>query len=137
MVVNKPAPVSHSVPEPSYKEPEPEIPQAPPRPERYVERPISRGEDVEDLTREAPPFYGGQKVRFGLFGKIITVMLIVRWAEERQSMSLDSQTLFDRGPAGVSETEFVAQLSERMPPALERWWSAIGTLGSLRSGAFT
>ena len=77
MVVNKPAPVSHSVPEPSYKEPEPEIPPAPPRPERYVERPISRGEDVEDLTREAPPFYGGQKVRFGLFGKIITVMLIV------------------------------------------------------------
>ena len=77
MVVNKPAPVSHSVPEPSYKEPEPEIPPAPPRPERFVERPISRGEDVEDLTREAPPFYGGQKVRFGLFGKIITVMLIV------------------------------------------------------------
>ncbi len=84
MVVNKPAPVSHSVPEPSYKEPEPaykepepEIPPAPPRPERFVERPIARGEDVEDLTREAPPFYGGQKVRFGLFGKIITVMLIV------------------------------------------------------------
>ena len=84
MVVNKPAPVSHSVPEPSYKEPEPaykepepEIPPPPPRPERYVERPIARGEDVEDLTREAPPFYGGQKVRFGLFGKIITVMLIV------------------------------------------------------------
>ena len=77
MVVNKPAPVSHSEPEPSYKEPEPEAPPAPPRPERFVERPISRGEDVEDLTREAPPFYGGQKVRFGLFGKIITVMLIV------------------------------------------------------------
>ena len=77
MVVNKPAPVSHSAPEPSYKEPEPEIPPAPPKPERFVERPISRGEDVEDLTREAPPFYGGQKVRFGLFGKIITVMLIV------------------------------------------------------------
>ena len=77
MVVNKPAPVSHSAPEPSYKEPEPEIPPAPPKPERFVERPISRGEDVEDLTREAAPFYGGQKVRFGLFGKIITVMLIV------------------------------------------------------------
>ena len=57
--------------------PEPEITQAPQRPDRYVERPISRREEVEDVTREAPPFYGGQKVRFGLFGKIITVMLIV------------------------------------------------------------
>jgi methyl-accepting chemotaxis protein len=46
-------------------------------PDRYPDRPISPREDVEDLTREAPPFYGGQKVRFGLFGKIITVMLIV------------------------------------------------------------
>jgi methyl-accepting chemotaxis protein len=77
MVVNKPAPVSHSEPAPSYEEPEPEITQAPQRPDRYVERPISRREEVEDVTREAPPFYGGQKVRFGLFGKIITVMLIV------------------------------------------------------------
>ena len=77
MVVTKPAPVSHSEPAPSYEEPEPEISKVPQRPERHVERPIPRREDVEDLTREAPPFYGGQKVRFGLFGKIITVMLIV------------------------------------------------------------
>jgi methyl-accepting chemotaxis protein len=77
MVVTKPAPVSHSKPAPSYEEPEPEISQASQTPDRYVQRPISRREDVEDLARETPPFYGGQKVRFGLFGKIITVMLIV------------------------------------------------------------
>lgn len=77
MVVTKPAPAAHSEPAPSYEEPAPEISQAPQTPDRYVERPIARREDVEDLSREAPPFYGGQKVRFGLFGKIITVMLIV------------------------------------------------------------
>jgi methyl-accepting chemotaxis protein len=77
MVVTKPAPVSHSEPAPAYEAPEPEISQMPQRPDRYAERPIPGREDVEDLTREPPPFYGGQKVRFGLFGKIITVMLIV------------------------------------------------------------
>ena len=77
MVVTKPAPESVSAPEPSYEAPETEMPPAPQQPDRYVERPIPHREDVEDLTREAPPFFGGQKVRFGLFGKIITVMLIV------------------------------------------------------------
>jgi methyl-accepting chemotaxis protein len=77
MVVTKPAPVSHSEPAPSYEEPEPKISQVSQTSDRYVERPISRRDDVEELAREAPPIYGGQKVRFGLFGKIITVMLIV------------------------------------------------------------
>jgi len=77
MVVTRPAPVSHSEPAPSYEEPEPKISQASQTSDRYVERPISRREDVEELAREAPPIYGGQKVRFGLFGKIITVMLLV------------------------------------------------------------
>ena len=77
MVVTKPAPISHREPAPSYEEPEPEISRASQTPDRYAERSISRREDVETLTRETPPFYGGQKVRFGLFGKIITVMLIV------------------------------------------------------------
>ncbi len=77
MVVTKPTPVSHSEPARPYEVPEPEVSRASQKPDRYVERPISRREDVEDLASEAPPFYGGQKVRFGLFGKIITVMLIV------------------------------------------------------------
>jgi methyl-accepting chemotaxis protein len=77
MVVTKPAPVSHSEPAPSYEEPEPKISEVSQTSDRYVERPISRRDDVEELAREAPPIYGGQKVRFGLFGKIITVMLIV------------------------------------------------------------
>ena len=77
MVVTKPTPVSHSEPARSYEVPEPEVSRASQMPDRYVERPISRREDVKDLASEAPPFYGGQKVRFGLFGKIITVMLIV------------------------------------------------------------
>ena len=77
MVVTRPTPVSHSEPARSHEVPEPKVVRASQMPDRYVERPISRREDAEDLAREALPFYGGQKVRFGLFGKIITVMLIV------------------------------------------------------------
>jgi methyl-accepting chemotaxis protein len=77
MVVTKPPPVSRREPVSSHEVSAPEVSRESPVPDRYPERPISPREDVEDLTREAPPFYGGQKVRFGLFGKIITVMLIV------------------------------------------------------------
>jgi methyl-accepting chemotaxis protein len=57
--------------------PEPEVSQATQIPERAIERPAALRQEPEDIPREPPPFYGGQKVRFGLFGKIITVMLIV------------------------------------------------------------
>jgi methyl-accepting chemotaxis protein len=57
--------------------PEPEVSQATQIPERAIERPAALRQEPEDIPGEPPPFYGGQKVRFGLFGKIITVMLII------------------------------------------------------------
>jgi methyl-accepting chemotaxis protein len=56
---------------------EPEVSQATQIPERAIERPAALRQEPEDIPKEPPPFYGGQKVRFGLFGKVITVMLIV------------------------------------------------------------
>ncbi len=77
MVITKPQPV-HSIKSPRPQElPEPEVSREPQMPDRFVERPISPPQEAEELERETPPFYGGQKVRFGLFGKIITVMHIV------------------------------------------------------------
>jgi len=57
--------------------PEPEFSRPVKMPERTIERPATLRQEPEDIPSEAPPFYSGQKVRFGLFGKIITVMLIV------------------------------------------------------------
>jgi len=57
--------------------PEPKVSQAAQIPEQAIERPAALRQEPEDINREPPPFYSGQKVRFGLFGKIITVMLIV------------------------------------------------------------
>ena len=77
MVVTKPAPevpVEPSpAPDPPPAQPSPDLEM----PEQTADRPASLRSEAEDLHRETPPFYGGQKVRFGLFGKIITVMLIV------------------------------------------------------------
>lgn len=77
MVVTKPAPAAPD--EPSLA---PEIPEDKPSPESQipeqdVDRPAALRPQAEDLHRETPPFYAAQKARFGLFGKIITVMLIV------------------------------------------------------------
>ncbi|MBW2517174.1 MAG: zinc-ribbon domain-containing protein [Deltaproteobacteria bacterium] len=77
MVVTKPAPEIPDEPPPVPDMPEEQQPPEPQIPEQPAERPASLRPEAEDLHREAPPFYGGQKVRFGLFGKIITVMLIV------------------------------------------------------------
>lgn len=112
MVVTKPAP---AVPdEPSVA---PDIPEAfpPPesqRPEPAAERSASLRSEAEHLHREAPPFYGGQKVRFGLFGKIITVMLIVSllpfaifWGitlrETNERIRTDTETLMAQTAAGL------------------------------------
>ena len=77
MVVTKPAPAVPDEPSPVPDIPgEQPLPEQP-MPEQTAERKASLRPEAEDLHREAPPYYGGQKVRFGLFGKIITVMLIV------------------------------------------------------------
>ncbi|MCK5419027.1 MAG: zinc-ribbon domain-containing protein, partial [Desulfobacterales bacterium] len=45
--------------------PEPEVSQATQIPERAIEQPAALRQEPEDIPREPPPFYGGQKVRFG------------------------------------------------------------------------
>ncbi len=78
MVVTKPAPEVPAEPPVAPEIPEEQPPPVPsPTPEQATERPASLRPDTENLQRETAPIYGGQKVRFGLFGKIITVMLIV------------------------------------------------------------
>ena len=74
MVVTKP--VLEAADEPSFppKIHEPEVSQAAQISERPIERPAAQRQEPEEIPT---PIYGGQKVRFGLFGKIITVMLIV------------------------------------------------------------
>ena len=77
MVITKPAPAP---PDETFRfdeAAEPELTQAQKIPRRFIEPSASPHEETEDLSNEPPPFYGGQRVRFGLFGKIITVMLIV------------------------------------------------------------
>ena len=74
MVVTKPAPASADEPSFPPETPEPEVSQAAPLSEPAIERPSMQRQEPESIPT---PIYGGQKVRFGLFGKIITVMLIV------------------------------------------------------------
>ena len=74
MVVTRPA--LEPADEPSFppQTPEPEESRTAQIPERAIERPPAQRREPEDIPAT---IYGGQKVRFGLFGKIITVMLIV------------------------------------------------------------
>ena len=112
MVVTKPvyefAGESSSPPE----MPEPEFSRPLKMPERTIERPATLRQEPEDIPREAPPFYSGQKVRFGLFGKIITVMLIVSllpfaifWGitlrETNERIRTDTETLMAQTAQGL------------------------------------
>ena len=112
MVVTKPAPAVTDkplpVPDAPVEQPLPE----PQMPEQTAERPASLRPEAADLHREAPPYYGGQKVRFGLFGKIITVMLIVSllpfaifWGitlrETNERIRTDTETLMAQTASGL------------------------------------
>jgi len=77
MVITKPRLSPLREPSRPQEVPEPDISRVPQPPERFEERPITSPREAEEFAGETPPFYSGQKVRFGLFGKIITVMLIV------------------------------------------------------------
>ena len=77
MVISKPKPAPPSTPSGPQEVQEPEAYREPQMPKRFAERPISPPREAEELAGETPPIYSGQKVRFGLFGKIIAVMLIV------------------------------------------------------------
>ena len=76
MVITQPKPSPLREPSRPQQGPEPDISRVPP-PERFDEQPIAAPREAEEFADETPPLYIGQKVRFGLFGKIITVMLIV------------------------------------------------------------
>jgi methyl-accepting chemotaxis protein len=112
MVVTKPAPAVPVEPSPVPDIPEEQPPPEPQIPEQVAERPASLRAEAEDLHREVPPFYGGQKVRFGLFGKIITVMLIVSllpfaifWGitlrETNERIRTDTETLMAQTASGL------------------------------------
>jgi len=77
MVITKPKPAQREQAFRLGDAAEPEPSRAPKIPQRYIEPSISSDEQADDQPKASPPFYSGQKVRFGLFGKIITVMLIV------------------------------------------------------------
>jgi len=46
-------------------------------PQVRIERPYAETEEPVDTDRDMTPFVSGQKIRFGLFGRILIVMLIV------------------------------------------------------------
>ena len=109
MVVTKPALEPDDEPSFPPQMPEPEISQAARKPVRTVERPAARHPEPEDIPT---PIYGGQKVRFGLFGKIITVMLIVSllpfaifWGitlrETNERIRTDTETLMAQTAQGL------------------------------------
>ncbi len=112
MVVTKPAPAVPDEPSPVPDIPEEQPSPEPQMPEQAAERPASLRPEAEDLHRETPAFYGGQKVRFGLFGKIITVMLIVSllpfaifWGitlrETNERIRTDTETLMAQTASGL------------------------------------
>jgi methyl-accepting chemotaxis protein len=109
MVVTKPALEPADEPPLPHKTPEPEISQAARQPERVIERPATQRREPEDIPT---PIYSSQKVRFGLFGKIITVMLIVSllpfaifWGitlrETNERIRMDTETLMAQTARGL------------------------------------
>lgn len=110
MVVTKPA--HEPADEPSFPPEirEPEVSRAAQISERPIERPAAQRQEPEEIPA---PIYGGQKVRFGLFGKIITVMLIVSllpfaifWGitlrETNERIRTDTEALMAQTAQGLS-----------------------------------
>jgi len=72
MVITKPKP------EPIPEVPKPAISPEPGVPRSIVDEPkVSTQVEADEEQREIPAFYAGQKIRFGLFTKIIIVMLFI------------------------------------------------------------
>jgi methyl-accepting chemotaxis protein len=112
MVITKPTPAPKEQAFRLGDAAEPELNRAPKIPQRYIEPSISSDEQADDLTKVSPPFYSGQKVRFGLFGKIITVMLMVSllpfavfWRitlrETNESIRADTEALMAQTALGL------------------------------------
>jgi methyl-accepting chemotaxis protein len=112
MVITKPTPAPKEQAFRLGDAAEPELNRAPKIPQRYIEPSISSDEQADDLTKVSPPFYSGQKVRFGLFGKIITVMLMVSllpfavfWGitlrETNESIRADTEALMAQTALGL------------------------------------
>ena len=110
MVITKPAPEPAAEPSFSPEIREPEVSQAAQISERPIERPATQRQEPEEIPT---PIYGGQKVRFGLFAKIITVMLIVSllpfaifWGitlrETNERIRTDTEALMAQTAQGLS-----------------------------------
>jgi methyl-accepting chemotaxis protein len=113
MVITKPAP--DPMPEPSMPSEIPE-PLAAPEPQAapsLVNRRSPRPEEEPaDIEKEIPAFYGGQKIRFGLFSKIILVMLFISlvpflcfwgltWRETNDRIRSDTEILMAQTAKGL------------------------------------
>jgi methyl-accepting chemotaxis protein len=112
MVINKPGFESSMSTQLEEPKPPPREPAAPAKP---VEPPPSPpSEQAAESEREIPAFYAGQKVRFGLFTKIIIVMLFISlvpflafwgltWRETNERIRNDTETLMAQTAKGLGE----------------------------------
>jgi len=149
MVITKPTPAPPGETFLFDEAAEPELNKPPRLPRRFIESSISPPEQPEELPKEPPPFYSGQKVRFGLFGKIITVMLIVSllpfaifWGitlrETNERIRADTEALMAQTAQGLGNQvdgwidnnvsilrtaaklpEIISMIEERQKPILE------------------
>jgi methyl-accepting chemotaxis protein len=121
MVITKPrpAPAPPSGPSGPQEAPEPEAYREVKMPERFAERPISPPREAEELAGETPPIYSGQKVRFGLFGKIITVMLIVSLLPFAIFWGITLRETNDR--IRIDTEELMAQTAQGLGNQIDGW----------------
>ncbi len=99
--------------EPTPKVPEPAISAEPEIPRRVISRPaVAAEEESADEEKEIPAFYTGQRIRFGLFTKIIIVMLFISlvpflsfwgltWRETNERIRSDTEILMAQTAKGL------------------------------------
>ena len=114
-VITEPPPTPENEPSISTDSPEPAVTQPQPVPRSAVERTAAPSEEKPAATEQVTSgFLSGQKIRFGLFGKIIVVMLIVSllpfaifWSitlrETSQRVRVETQKLLAQTAKGLGE----------------------------------
>lgn len=114
-VITEPPPTPGNEPSISTDSPEPAVTQPQPVPRSAVERTAAPSEEKPAATEQVTSgFLSGQKIRFGLFGKIIVVMLIVSllpfaifWSitlrETSQRVRVETQKLLAQTAKGLGE----------------------------------
>ena len=114
-VITEPPPTPGNEPSISTDSPEPAVTQPQPVPRSAVERTAAPSEEKPAATEQVTSgFLSGQKIRFGLFGKIIVVMLIVSllpfaifWSitlrETSQRVRVETEKLLAQTAKGLGE----------------------------------